>query len=65
MGVRAAGWGVGGSWTHADTNALDVDVHEMEVEVDRLLPLPFFLRQDKLSQELWGEPGTQKGTLKS
>ena len=65
MGVRAAGWGVGGSWTHADTNALDVDLHEMEVEVDRLLPLPFFLRQDPLFQELWGEPGTQKGTFKS
>lgn len=46
--------------THADADALDIDFHEMEIEVHRFLPLPFFLRQDPLLQELWGEPRTQR-----
>lgn len=65
MGARAAGWGIGGSRTHADTDALHVDLHEMEMEVCGLLPLPFFLRQDPLFQELWVEARTQKTPLKS
>lgn len=57
-GCRSSGLGVGRSGTHADADTLHVDVHEMEMEAHGLLPLPFFLRQDPLFQELWVEPRT-------
>ena len=56
VGVSGAGCGGRGwvSGTHADADALDIDFHEMEMEVHCFFPLPFFLRQDPLLQELWG-----------
>lgn len=38
---HAEGWG--GSRTHADTNTLNVDLHEMQMEGHGFLPFPFFL----------------------
>ena len=61
VGVSGAGCRGWVSGTHADADALDIDLHEMEMEVHCLLPLPFFLGQDPLLQELWGEPRTQRG----
>ena len=44
---QAMGWGrgvgEGSPWTHTDTNTLNVDLHEMEVEGHGFLPFPFFL----------------------